>query len=102
MKKLFSLFIFVFSLVACGQLDLHAQSDRSLDALELEQFTLPNGSGGNHVQSIVQDDYGFMWFGTQNGLHRWDGHRFKTYMHDRWDNSSISSNYVEYIYVGER
>lgn len=69
--------------------------------LPFEQFDLPNGEGGNHVQSIVQDHYGFLWFGSQYGLHRWDGRQFKTYLHDPRDASSISSDYVEYIHVAK-
>ncbi len=80
---------------------LLAQTNAGLETLELEKFTLPNGIYGNHVQAIAQDDYGFMWFGSQYGLHRWDGHRFKTYVHGTWDGASISSNYVECIYVAK-
>ena len=78
-----------------------AQRQSSLEVLQLEQFALPNGKYGNHAQAIVQDNYGFMWFGTQYGLHRWDGHKFKTYLHGAWDRSSISSNYIECIYVAK-
>jgi len=38
-----------------------------------ETFFLPGGHLGNSVQSMAQDDVGFLWFGTQNGLYRYDG-----------------------------
>jgi signal transduction histidine kinase/ligand-binding sensor domain-containing protein len=34
------------------------------------------------VSGIVQDNQGFMWFGTQHGLNRYDGYAFKVFVHD--------------------
>ncbi|MEO1259942.1 MAG: ATP-binding protein [Bacteroidota bacterium] len=99
MKKQLSIFALLLAFFTCSQNGLEAQSPQSMESLEIERFTLPNGRHGNHVQAIVQDNYGFMWFGSQYGLHRWDGHRFKTYVHGTWDGTSISSNYIETIYV---
>ena len=39
-------------------------------------FTHINGENGlsaSNVKTILQDSYGFMWFGTKNGLNRYDG-----------------------------
>lgn len=77
---------------------IQAQNTSPPPSFHFEIFELPNGELGNHVQSIVQDSFGFMWFGSQNGLHRWDGYRFITYTNDPEDSSSITSNYVECIY----
>ncbi|MBK9013985.1 MAG: hypothetical protein IPM82_07800 [Saprospiraceae bacterium] len=72
-----------------------------LDGLDMELFELPNGDPGNHVQAIVQDRYGFLWFGSQYGLHRWDGNQFKTYLNDPSDPHSISGDYVECIFTAK-
>lgn len=38
-----------------------------------------DGLSANNVKSIVQDSLGFMWFGTKNGLNRYDGSTFRVY-----------------------
>ena len=50
---------------------------------------------------MTQDSFGYMWFGTQGGLHRWDGYEFKTYRNDPLDSNSISFSYVEFMYVAK-
>lgn len=40
-----------------------------------------NGLSQNTVQAIIQDRDGFIWFGTKNGLNRFDGEHFKTFKH---------------------
>ena len=56
-----------------------AQLDFTPPSFRIEVLELPNGRLGNHCQTIAQDSFGIMWFGTQRGLHRWDGYQFKTY-----------------------
>ncbi|MCB0706796.1 MAG: response regulator [Saprospiraceae bacterium] len=88
----------LFSVWCCSLSQAQEASTRSF---RFELFDLPNGESGNHVQSIAQDSVGFMWFASQFGLHRWDGYQFKTYLNDPLDPRSISSSYVEYLYVAK-
>jgi signal transduction histidine kinase/ligand-binding sensor domain-containing protein len=46
------------------------------------------------VNCILQDNYGFIWFGTDDGLNRYDGHQFTPYRHDPDDPLSLSHNRV--------
>jgi signal transduction histidine kinase/ligand-binding sensor domain-containing protein len=46
------------------------------------------------VESIVQDAQGFMWFGTWNGLNRYDGYKFKLFKHEAGDPNSLSGAYA--------
>lgn len=39
-----------------------------------------------------------MWFGSQNGLHRFDGKSYQTFLHDPTDTTSIVDNYIEVLY----
>jgi len=44
-----------------------------------DKFSIENGLPEGYVASSIQDKLGFMWFGTQNGLVRYDGYRLKSY-----------------------
>lgn len=45
----------------------------------LQRYGLDEGLSQNSVTSLVEDDLGFLWIGTQEGLNRFDGHQFKVY-----------------------
>ncbi|MGD8555613.1 MAG: two-component regulator propeller domain-containing protein, partial [Anaerolineales bacterium] len=51
------------------------------------------------VWAIAQDPMGFLWFGTQNGLCKYDGTSFSTFRHDPDDKASLSDNYVLSLFV---
>lgn len=53
-----------------------------------------NGLSQNSVLAIAQDSLGFMWFGTQYGLNRFDSKGFKVYQNNEQNKHSISSNYI--------
>ncbi|GGW39518.1 AraC family transcriptional regulator [Arenibacter certesii] len=56
---------------------------------KFQHFSSVDGISHNEVRKIIKDDKGFFWFGTQNGLNRYDGYRFKRYKHIPDDNTSI-------------
>ena len=62
------------------------------DHLGIEQ-----GLSQSSVICIMQDSRGFMWFGTEDGLNRYDGYTFKVYRHNPNDSTSISSNNITAI-----
>jgi ligand-binding sensor domain-containing protein/signal transduction histidine kinase len=47
---------------------------------------------------ILQDDQGFMWFGTQFGLNRYDGYKFKVFLHDPADPTSLSGVFITALF----
>lgn len=57
---------------------------------------LPPSSGlsQTRVSNIVQDDDGFIWFGTQNGLNRFDGYKCKVFRHDPNRPDSLGGVYI--------
>lgn len=52
------------------------------------------------VNCILQDSKGFMWFGTQDGLNKYNGYNndMVVYKHDPLDSNSLSNNWVECLY----
>lgn len=50
------------------------------------------------INCIVQDQYGFMWFATKDGLNCYDGYRFTVYRHNPADPNTLLDNYVESVF----
>ncbi|WP_087521255.1 hybrid sensor histidine kinase/response regulator transcription factor [Polaribacter sp. SA4-12] len=59
-----------------------------------ESITTAKGLSQSDVNAIHQDKDGFMWFGTHDGLNRYDGHSFKVYKPNPDNTSTISSNLI--------
>ena len=53
-----------------------------VDGHDLQFKRMPAQGLSQRVAQIVQDEKGFMWFGTQDGLHRYDGYTLKVFRHD--------------------
>ena len=68
-------------------------------AVKLNRLTAEDGLANDIVSSIVQDATGFMWFGTQEGLDRYDGARFDHFRHDPRDPSSLASDDISSVSV---
>lgn len=74
-------------------LPIPAQSQQFINP-RFSSFTINNGLSQNLVYSITQDQTGFMWFGTKDGLNRFDGYEFKIFHHDPFDSNSIAGNSI--------
>ena len=57
------------------------------------------GLAQNTVNALAQDAQGFVWVGTQGGLHRYDGQRFIAYRHDPRDPAGLPDSYVTALAV---
>ncbi|MBE9562112.1 MAG: response regulator, partial [Proteobacteria bacterium] len=57
-----------------------------------------DGLSQSTVYTILQDSQGFMWFGTQDGLNKYDGYKFTHYKHIPNDPKSLSGNFITFIY----
>lgn len=67
--------------------------------IAFENLTVDDGLSQNSVLAIVQDNRGFMWYGTQYGLNKYNTRSFKVYQHNPADQSSLSSNYITSLLV---
>ncbi|MFC2140868.1 two-component regulator propeller domain-containing protein [Acidobacteriota bacterium] len=72
---------------------LHSQDK----PIAFEYITSNNGLSNDNILCILQDSKGFLWFGTENGLNRFDGYNFKTYRHQPEHSNSLSSDIVRTI-----
>src|SRR6056297_2591977 len=53
------------------------------------------------VSSIVQDKYGFLWFGTQGGLNYYNGRNIKTFKNNQFENNRFVHNLIQTMYYDE-
>lgn len=63
-----------------------------------KHYKVEDGLSHNTVLSSLQDKKGFMWFGTKNGLNRFDGFTFKLYQNNPDNPKSLKGNYVECVH----
>ena len=64
------------------------------DNLRFQRLTIKEGLSQSSVNSIIQDHYGFIWLGTQDGLNKFDGVKVEHYKHRIKDKNTLSNSYV--------
>ncbi len=78
--------------------------------LRFDRISIEQGLSQSSVHVILQDSRGFMWFGTEDGLNRYDGYTFKTFkpdpdvptsLSDRWINSIVEDR-DGYLWIATR
>ncbi|MBP9120891.1 MAG: hypothetical protein KBF59_08495, partial [Ignavibacterium sp.] len=66
--------------------------------IRFDHLTVQDGLSQSAVTVIFQDKQGFMWFGTQDGLNRYDGYNFKVFKNIPSDSTSLTDNFIFSIY----
>ena len=69
---------------------VHAQKS----VLRFQHYTADQGLSQNMVDCILEDSKGFMWFGTWNGLNRFDGYTFTIFKQNPDNRNSLSNNFI--------
>lgn len=70
--------------------------------LNLDHLTLEDGLSQSTGQAILQDSHGYMWFGTQSGLNKYNGYDITVYEHVPGNPASISSSHISYLFEDSR
>ncbi|WP_460767543.1 ligand-binding sensor domain-containing protein [Niabella terrae] len=85
-KSLLIILCFLFTL--CG----------SAQTFYFRHYQVENGLSNNTTICTLQDRNGFMWFGTKDGLNRFDGYSFKVFRNDPKDSTSLGNNSIWRLY----
>ncbi|WP_342807207.1 two-component regulator propeller domain-containing protein [Alteromonas sp. M12] len=62
--------------------------------IKFQRITLDQGLSQENILTAFQDSEGYMWFGTQEGLNRYDGYQFKVFTYSSRNKDSLSSDWV--------
>ena len=80
--------------IIIGFLSLSLSAFGQSDQIRFDHITSENGLSENVINCIFQDSQGFMWFGTDDGLNRFDGYDFTVYKPSPDDSTTINSNLI--------
>jgi ligand-binding sensor domain-containing protein/nitrogen-specific signal transduction histidine kinase len=87
LKNLFTLIILLMTNIVLAQ------------PFYFRHYQVENGLSHNTVYASIQDSRGFMWFGTKDGLNRFDGYSFKTYRHDPAKPKSLGNDMIHQLVI---
>lgn len=87
------LIILIFSIV------YSANATNQNREILFENISNKNGLSHSTVFTAIQDSTGYMWFGTQDGLNRYDGYAFTVYRPNDNDPNTPASNYIRSLFL---
>ena len=87
----------LFLVFALGLLFFNENILAQNKTFHFDHLTKNNGLASNRVNCISKDSTGFVWFGTAEGLQKFDGYSFETFQFDPSDNTTISDNRINCI-----
>jgi signal transduction histidine kinase/CheY-like chemotaxis protein/ligand-binding sensor domain-containing protein len=96
---------FALAGLTCAPLHAAADPDRwhALAPVVFEHLTPAERNFPSPVvMSVVQDGDGFLWFGAQTGLGRWDGYQMRNFYFDASDPHSLPGDFVQTLHVDHR
>ncbi len=77
---------------------LNIKVNAQRDNIHFERISTEQGLSQVSINCILQDKQGFMWFGSEDGLNKYDGYRIIIYRHDPEDSLSISNNAISSLF----
>ena len=94
MKTFCTAQLFSLLLLLCISQKSNAQKEN----LRFEHLGVEDGLSNDNVTAILQDSKGYIWFGTMDGLNKYDGYSFTKYRFDPLDSNSLSQNMIYTIF----
>jgi len=85
---------FIIIAIIIGLGIVSGYSNTLINSLSFNHISKEDGLSDDLIFSIFQDSEGYIWIGTSNGLNRYDGYHFKTFLNDPDDPGSISHNVI--------
>lgn len=85
----------LIAILCLALLSLNTQAQQHLP---IEHITAEQGLSQGVILDILQDQEGFLWIGTKDGLNRYDGYQFKVFTNDPDDPWSISGNTINLLF----
>ncbi|PWV45389.1 hybrid sensor histidine kinase/response regulator transcription factor [Chitinophaga sp. S165] len=65
--------------------------------IRFRNYSVAEGLPSSTVRTIAQDDQGYLWFGTKNGISRFDGYQFRNFQYKKNDSTSLGNNFLHCI-----
>src|SRR5215471_16352296 len=79
-----------------------AQTAFAQHPLRFQHLSVDQGLSTNVVRSMTQDDKGFMWLGTTDGLNRFDGYNVEIFREKLGDKNSLPDNVFYSLFTDSR
>ncbi|MDX2191006.1 MAG: two-component regulator propeller domain-containing protein [Bacteroidota bacterium] len=67
-----------------------------------KHLTIENDLQSNNISAIVQDKYGFIWFGSAGGLSKYDGYSFQYFVENKEDRTSLFGSFVDAVVIDKQ
>lgn len=64
-----------------------------------QRISIEEGLSQSSINAIAQDDKGFLWLGTQDGLNRYDGRHFTVFKRLPFDSTSLADNFITSLLI---
>jgi ligand-binding sensor domain-containing protein/signal transduction histidine kinase len=90
--------VFVSAMIHWAALSAQPFFEGPGEHIKFERLTVEQGLSQNTIQCLLQDRQGFLWFGTRDGLNRYDGYSFTVYKPEPQNTQSLSDNQIESLY----
>ena len=92
----------IFYVAVCVLTFWHAAVFSQTNKYHFTAITSKDGLSSNTVNAILKDHYGFIWFGTEDGLTKFDGLNYTVYRHNPKDTTSLWSNEVNCLFEDKK